>query len=137
MTATTIRYENPEGSTPAQGQYTNVGYIPGSPVRYVSGQLAVGADGEVVGVGDFAAQFECVFDNLIAVIEGMGGTAGSVLKFTTFVTDRAYIQPFMELRAKRFPTMYEDGIFPPNTLLIVNGLVKHEFMLEVEAVVAI
>jgi len=137
MTATTVVYENPEGSKPAQGLYTNVGYLPDSPYRFVAGQLAVGAAGEVVGVGDFAAQFHQVFDNLLEVIEGMGGTAASVVKFTTFVTDRAYIPMFMELRAKRFPTMYPDEVYPPNTLLIINGLVKHEFMIEVEAIVAI
>lgn len=137
MSALTVRYENPEGSNPAQGLYSNVGYTDDLKVRFVAGQLAVGAEGEVVGVGDFAAQFHQVFDNLIAVIEGMGGSAASVLKFNTFLTDRAYIDMFMKLRAERFPSMYADEVYPPNTLLIVQGLVKHEFMIEVEATVAI
>jgi enamine deaminase RidA (YjgF/YER057c/UK114 family) len=137
MSAVTVRYENPEGSNPAQGLYCNVGYADDLKVRYVAGQLAVGADGEVVGVGDFDAQFHQVFDNLISVIEGMGGSAASVMKFNTYMTDRAYIDMFMRLRAERFPSMYPDEIYPPNTLLIINGLVKHEFMIEVEAVVAI
>ncbi|MBC2667134.1 RidA family protein [Novosphingobium flavum] len=137
MTMAAVRYENPEGSNPAQGLYSNVGYVEDGRIRMVAGQLAVGAEGEVVGVGDFDAQFHQVFDNLEAVIRGMGGTMASVLKFSTFVTDRAYIEPFMRLRAARFPSFYADEVYPPNTLLIVQGLVKHEFMIEVEAVVAI
>lgn len=137
MSTASILYHNPEGSVPAQGQYSNVGSPTGGELHYVSGQLAVGAEGEVVGVEDFDAQFDCVFKNLEAVIKGMGGSMQSVVKFTTFVTDRAYIEPFMKKRASHFPTLYADGIFPPNTLLIVKGLVKPEFVIEVEAVVAL
>jgi enamine deaminase RidA (YjgF/YER057c/UK114 family) len=132
-----IIYHDPKGSTPAQGLYSNVASTGQSGVHFVAGQLAVGAGGEVVGVGDFAAQFDRVFNNLEAVLKGMGGDLRSVLKFTTYVTARPHIDGFMKKRAALFPKIYPDRKFPPNTLLIVQGLVKPEFMLEVEAVVAI
>ena len=132
-----IIYRDPKGSNPAQGLYSNVASTGDSHLHFVAGQLAVGAAGEVVGVGDFAAQFDQVFKNLGAVLNGMGGGMRSVLKFTTYVTARSDIDTFMKKRAALFPTLYPDGKFPPNTLLIVNGLVKPEFLLEVEAVVAV
>lgn len=132
-----IDYIDPPGSVPAQGLYTSVGHVAGDQYHFVAGQLSVNAAGEIVGENDFEAQFDQVFSNLKGVIEGLGGTMASVVKFTTFVNSRDCIQPFMEKRAAHFPEWYPSGIFPPNTLLIVQGLVKPEFMFEVEAVVAI
>ncbi len=132
-----IVYHNPKGSNPAQGLYSNVGSTKGGELHYVAGQLSVGADGEVVGVDDFDRQFDQVFANLDAVLRGMGGSLASVVKFNTFVVDRIYIDRFMKKRAVLFPTIYADEIYPPNTLLIINGLVKLEFLLGVEAIVAI
>ncbi|WP_172331058.1 RidA family protein [Mangrovicoccus sp. HB161399] len=132
-----IAYIDPPGSVPAQGLYTSVGHLEGSAYRFVAGQLSVNAAGDIVGADDFDAQFDQVFGNLEGVIKGLGGSMASVVKFTTFVTSRDCIDPFMKKRAADFPKWYPSGIFPPNTLLIVQGLVKPEFMLEVEAVVAI
>jgi len=132
-----IDYIDPPGSVPAQGLYTSVGHLTGSPYRFVAGQLSVNAAGDIVGPDDFDAQFDQVFGNLEGVIAGLGGTMASVVKFTTFTTSRDYIDPFMKKRAAHFPKWYPSGVFPPNTLLIVQGLVKPEFKLEVEAVVAI
>ena len=42
----------------------------------------------------------------------------------------------MSLRADLFPRLYGGDVFPPNTLLMVDRLVKEEFLIEVEAVVA-
>jgi enamine deaminase RidA (YjgF/YER057c/UK114 family) len=132
-----IIYHDPKGSNPAQGLYSNVGSTKDSHLHFVAGQLSVGAAGEVVGAGDFAAQFDQVFENLEAVLNGMGGNMRSVVKFTTYVTARSDIDVFMKKRATLFPSLYPDKKFPPNTLLIVEGLVKPEFLLEVEAIVAV
>jgi len=129
-----VWYENPEGAAPAQGLYSHVGCIEGGRTVHLAGQLAVGADGSVVGVGDFDAQFDCVFGNLRDVLAGLGLDFRAVIKFTTYMTDAAHIPDFMRLRAARFPGWFGGEIFPPNTLLIVDRLVKAEFLLEVEAI---
>jgi hypothetical protein len=41
----------------------------------------------------------------------------------------------MELRAELFPTIFKGPSYPPNTLLVVDRLVKEEFLFELEAVV--
>jgi hypothetical protein len=42
----------------------------------------------------------------------------------------------MEMREALFPTIFTGPGFPPNTLLLVDRLVKEEFVIEVEAVAA-
>lgn len=130
-----VWYENPEGAAPAQGLYSHVGCVEGGRTVYLAGQLSVGPDGGVVGVGDFDAQFACVFGNMRDVLVGLGLDFHSVIKFTTYLVHSQDIPDFMRLRAARFPEWFGGEIFPPNTLLIIDRLVKEEFLLEVEAIV--
>ena len=69
------------------------------------------------------------------MLGGLGLDFRSVIKFTTYMVHSQNIPDFMRLRAKHFPDWFGGDIFPPNTLLIVDRLVKEEFLFEVEAVV--
>lgn len=108
----------------------------GSELLFVAGQLAVGADGQVVGQGDFAAQVRQVFVNLRAVLAAAGMGLEHVAKFTTYVSAPPLIEQFYQVREKLFAELYPDGDYPPNTLLVVSRLVRPEFMIEIEAVAA-
>ncbi len=130
-----VWYENPEGAAPAQGLYSHVGCVEGGRTVYLAGQLSVGADGGIVGVGDFDAQFACVFGNMRDVLAGLGLDFKSVIKFTTYMVHSQNIPDFMRLRAQHFPEWFGGSVFPPNTLLIVDRLVDEKFLFEVEAVV--
>lgn len=130
-----VEYLNPPGACPAQGLYSHVGRAKGSDLAFVAGQLSVAADGSVAGAGDFAAQFHQVFSNLGDVLKGMGCDFNDVVKFTTFLVHSQDIDKFMELRAALFPKIFKGPLYPPNTLLIIDRLVKEPFLLEVEAVV--
>jgi len=131
-----VKYLNPEGACPAQGLYSHIGTHDGK-LLFVAGQLSVGADGSVVGKHDFEAQFKQVFSNLGDVLKGMGGDFNNVVKFTTYMVHSQDIEKFMKLRAELFPKIFKGPDFPPNTLLVIDRLVKEEFELEVEAVVHI
>jgi enamine deaminase RidA (YjgF/YER057c/UK114 family) len=131
--STPVEYLNPPGACAAQGLYSHVGKT-GS-LLFVAGQLAVAADGSVAGVGDFDAQFHQVFDNLKAVLDGVGCDYNDVVKFTTFLVHSQDIPSFMRLRAERFPSLFATSTYPPNTLLVVDRLVKEDFLIEVEAIV--
>lgn len=133
---TRVTYENPQGAAPAQGLYSHAARVSAGDLYFVAGQLAVGSAGEVVGSGDFAAQFQRVFANLGDVLTGLGTDYNAVVKFTTYLVHSQDLPRFMALRAALFPTLFAAGIYPPNTLLIVDRLVKEEFLIEVEAVVA-
>ena len=41
----------------------------------------------------------------------------------------------MRLRAALFPKIFKGPLYPPNTLLTLDRLVKEDFLFEVEAVV--
>jgi len=131
---TTIEYSNPPGAGPAQGLYSNVTFVPAGPTVHIAGQLSVGSDGSVVGRHDFQAQFHQVFSNLGDVLAGMGLSYNHVIKFTTYLIHSQDIERFMPLRAALFPTLFGGHRYPPNTLLIVDRLVKEDFLIEVEAV---
>jgi enamine deaminase RidA (YjgF/YER057c/UK114 family) len=131
---TQVKYLNPEGSCPAQGLYSHIGTADGK-LLFVAGQLSVGRDGGVVGKDDFAVQFKQVFSNLGDVLKGTGADFNNVVKFTTYLVHSQDIERFMKLRAELFPQIFKGPDYPPNTLLIVDRLVKEDFRLEVEAIV--
>ncbi len=131
---TTIEYSNPPGAGPAQGLYSNVTVVPAGPTVFIAGQLSVGMNGDVVGKHDFEKQMRQVFSNLGDVLKGLGLGYNHVIKFTTYLVHSQDIELFMKLRAEMFPQLFGGHQFPPNTLLMVDRLVKEDFVIEVEAV---
>src|ERR1700686_2875073 len=67
---------------------------------FVAGQLAIDHDGRVFGINDINAQFQQVFENLGAVLQAGGYGFADVVRFTSYVTGRSYIEPFYAARAK-------------------------------------
>ena len=128
-----IQYIDPPGLGPAQGLYSNVTIVPSGPIAYIAGQLSIDADGHVVGKHDFEAQMHQVFTNLGLVLKGLGLEFNHVIKFRTYLVHAQDIELFMKARAALFPSLFGGKSFPPNTLLVVNRLVKEDFLLEVEA----
>ena len=131
-----VEYLNPPGACPAQGLYSHATRVRSGTSYYIAGQLSVGSNGEVVGVGDFERQFRQVFDNLGAVLKGLECGFNDVVKFTTFLVHSQDIEIFMRARAALFPTLFAGALYPPNTLLVIDRLVKEDFLIEVEAVVS-
>lgn len=130
-----IEYLNPPGACIAQGLYSHATRVPAGPLYFVAGQLAVAADGGVAGRNDFSAQFHQVFDNLGSVLKGLGATFDDVVKFSTYLAHSQDIERFMELRAELFPKLFKGPLYPPNTLVVVDRLVKEDFLIEVESIV--
>lgn len=131
-TVSPVKYLNPEGACPAQGLYSHVG-TPDGKLMFIAGQLAVGADGSVVGKHDFEAQLRQAFSNLGDVLRGLGGDFNNVVKFTTYLAHSQDLEKFHKVRAELFPKLFKDA-FPPNTLLVIDRFVKEDFLVEVEAI---
>lgn len=132
--ASGVEYIDPKNTAPAQGLYSHVGVAPAGKTLFIAGQLSVSRSGEIVGVDDFDAQFHQVFANLGDVLSGMGFGFRNVVKFTTLFTRASDIEAFMRLRAEAFPSLFGGTKYPPNTILVIDRLVKPEFLLEIEAV---
>ena len=129
-----VRYIDPPGAPPAQGLYSHAARVPAGDLYFIAGQLAVDNDGRIVGKDDFEAQFHKVFENLGTVLAGLGASFDEVAKFTTYFVHSQDIEKFMKLRAELFPKIFRGGKFPPNTICVIDRLVKEDFLLEVEAV---
>jgi enamine deaminase RidA (YjgF/YER057c/UK114 family) len=134
MSKSGVTYVNPPSAGPAQGMYSHVARMTPGEIAFIAGQVAIDAKGTPIGVGDVAAQVPVVFDNLGKILKDLGADFESVVQLTTYLTSADYIPAFMSARAGLFPKMFPGGKYPPNTLLIVNRLVKPEFLLEVEAI---
>ncbi|MCK6453361.1 MAG: RidA family protein [Alphaproteobacteria bacterium] len=132
-----VWYENPPGTAPAQGLYSHVGSAQGGRLAFVAGQLSVNTRDEIVGKGDFEAQFRQVFSNMGDVLKGLGCDFNSVVKFTTLFVHSQDIETFMRLRRELFPRIFKGPLYPPNTIMVIDRLVKEEFLFELEAVVAV
>ena len=132
-----IEISNPAALGPPMGQYNHVARVRGGDLLFIAGMLSGNSAGEIVGAGDFDAQAEQVFANVHAALAANGGSWGNVVQFTTYMVHSQSIPLFMAWRLKHFPAMFPDGKYPPNTLLIVDRLVREEFVIEVQTVAAV
>ncbi|HEX2350936.1 MAG TPA: RidA family protein [Ktedonobacterales bacterium] len=112
------------------------GYTPLVTVRgatttiYLSGQVALDASGALVGRGDFRAQAQQVFANLKTALAAAGADFSHIIKLNLFLLDRANLPILREVRDQ-----YVNIAQPPaSTLLVVAGLAREDFLLEVEAI---
>lgn len=104
---------------------------------YIAGQVGLDAAGNLAGDGSVAAQTRQTFANIEAILAAAGADFSSIVEFTTYLVGRETAQPFMAARAELFPTLFPAGDYPPNTLLIIDGLVRPEFLVEIKAVAAL
>ena len=97
---------------------------------YVSGQVPLDQDMQVVGKNNIAVQTERVYENLRKVIEEAGGSMNSIVMLNIYCTDlEAYDKKTRHLRKKYFGNYY-----PATTAVEVKRLYRPDFMIEIEAV---
>ncbi len=96
---------------------------------FIAGQTASGNDGNVVGVGDIEAQAKQAFEKLKIIVEEAGGTLADIVKTTIYITDAKYREGQRKVRSE-----YIKDDPPTSTLIIVKGLAREEFLIEVEAI---
>jgi enamine deaminase RidA (YjgF/YER057c/UK114 family) len=99
---------------------------------WISGQVAL-SDGQIVGEGDIHIQAVQVFENIKQVLTAAGTDFSSVVSTTTYMTDRDFSLPINDVR-KRYLT---GPVLPTSTLLVVAGLARPEFLVEISAVAVI
>jgi enamine deaminase RidA (YjgF/YER057c/UK114 family) len=134
MAKSGVTYINPPSAGPAQGMYSHVARVTPGEMAYIAGQVAIDGKGNPQGIGDISAQVPVVFDNMGKILKDLGADFECVVQFTTYITKAEYIPGFMAARAGLFPKLFPGGKFPPNTLLVIDRLVRPEFLLEVEAI---
>ena len=128
---------NPGGVSPPLGRYSHLLRVKPGELLYLGGQVAVDEDGNLVGKGDVVAQVRQVYKNIGTILESAGASFRNVVQFTTYLTRRDVIESFLEARNRIVDDLYLDGDYPPSTLLIIDGLIDEEMLLEVTAVAAL
>jgi len=123
---------------PAQVRFINrspVGYshvveARGGRTLYIAGQVAVDQNGTLVGPGDFRAQAKQVFENLKSRLAEAGASFKDVVKLNYYVTDASDVQALRDIRNNYVNTQSP----PASTLVVVKGLVRQDYLLEIEAI---
>jgi enamine deaminase RidA (YjgF/YER057c/UK114 family) len=126
MSSRPVIYTSPSVRTPPGYSHS----VQGAGLVFVSGQVALDAEGSVVGVGDMAAQARQAFRNLGAVLDAAGSSFTDLVKLTYFVRD---VDAVASIRAAR--DEFVDTASPPaSTLVEVSRLVMPDLLIEIEAV---
>lgn len=113
--------------------YTHVVTATAEKLVYISGQVAMDQNGNLVGKGDMRAQAEQVFKNLKAALEAVGADFSHVVKFNFYVVDLSQIAVVREIRDQ-----YVNTAKPPaSTAVQVSALFHPDYLIEVEAVAII
>lgn len=106
-------------------------------LAFIAGQVSVDADGRLVGAGDLATQSRQVLSNMERVLTALGADWSSVVRFTWYVLDASQVQTIRDIRDELLQPALNGRPNPASTLLQVAGLARPEFLVEVDAVVAL
>ncbi|MGH0241177.1 RidA family protein [Sinorhizobium meliloti] len=96
---------------------------------FVSGQAAIGDNGEIVGEGDFDRQAEQAFGNLDRALKAARSGLDKVVKVTIFLRSMENFAKIVELRGKWFSAPY-----PADSIIEVSSLYSPKAMIEIEAI---
>jgi enamine deaminase RidA (YjgF/YER057c/UK114 family) len=136
MTAASVIAHNPATVWPVPEQFRSI-YSHAAELRagerllYVSGQFGVAPDG-LISV-DFEAQCLQAMANVEALLAAAGMSQGNIVKLTYFVTRAGDFAALGRLRRERWAA----NAAPAVTAIVVAGLARPEYLIEIEAVAAV
>ncbi|HEY0432411.1 MAG TPA: RidA family protein [Chitinophagaceae bacterium] len=94
----------------------------------VTGTVASGPEGEVIGKGDAYEQTKYIYGKISDVLNRAGAGMKDVVRVRMFVTD---ISRWMEYG--RAHSEYFKEIKPCNTMVEIRALIEPEYLVEIEA----
>jgi enamine deaminase RidA (YjgF/YER057c/UK114 family) len=125
-----LKFLAPKSIRPPFAKYSHGVEVPADKRLVIcSGQLGVGPDDSIPE--DAGAQAELCFSNIEVVLAEAGLGLKDIVRINAFVTDRAYMQPYMAVRDR----LVADPP-PASTLMIVTGFSRPEFKVEIEVIAA-
>lgn len=93
---------------------------------FLRGQVGVDLDGVYAG-DDPAVQAETAMANVKALLTDAGADLTHICKTTIYITDRVYREPVYAVVGR-----WLQGVYPCQTGLIVSGLAKPEYKMEID-----
>jgi enamine deaminase RidA (YjgF/YER057c/UK114 family) len=87
---------------------------------------------ESVAVGDPAGQADKAMSNIKMLLEEAGAELADICKITVYITDPRYREPVYRTIGK-----WLKGVYPVSTGLIVTGLARPEWVVEIDTIAVI
>ena len=94
----------------------------------VTGTVASGENGEVIGEGDAYLQTKYIYQKIEAVLERAGAGMKDVVRVRMFVTDISRWEEYGRAHSEFFKE-----IKPCNTMVEVSALIEPGYLIEIEA----
>ena len=94
---------------------------------FLRGQIGQDLDGNIVGVGDPAAQTEQAMKNVEQLLEEAGSELGHICKITIYLLDKAHRDEVYQVVGK-----WLKGVYPCSTGLIISELARPEYLMEID-----
>ena len=124
-----LKTYNPAGVAGPFGHYDHgVEAVNVSRLLHVSGQVGTAPDGSVPE--DVAAQIEIVWNNIEAVLAEAGMTPANIVRTITYMLDADYVPLLAAARRQHLGADHKAA----STTIVVTGLVKPEWKVEIDAV---
>ncbi|MAY62947.1 MAG: enamine deaminase RidA [Rhizobiales bacterium] len=125
-----MKHHTPKTIRPPFARYSHAVEIPaGHRLLVCSGQLGLTKDDHIPE--DAGEQTELCFANAAEILVSAGMDFSHVVRINAYVTDRAWLKPYMAVRDQLF------GDPPPaSTLMIVSGFANEAFKVEIEVLAA-
>ena len=99
---------------------------------FVSGMLAKGPDGKIVGVGDIERQTIQVCENVKAAVEAAGGTLDDVCRVDVFVRNMEHFDVIHAVRRRYFTTAP-----PASTMVETPKMTTPDALIEMSAIAVV
>ena len=99
---------------------------------YLSGQVALDGNGELVGRDDVRAQAERIWTQIGSLLRAAGTDYRGIVKVTTFLRDMSDRETAMAVRAR-----FLGDHVAASTLIGVSALARPEFLIEIEVVAVV
>ena len=96
---------------------------------FLSGQAAINAQGQLVGIGDFDAQLIQVMENIRSLLQAADSDLDRIVKVTIYMRDMGNFPKIVEARKKWFTPPY-----PADTIVEVSALALPELLLEIDVI---
>mgnify|MGYP001485986029 FL=1 len=101
-------------------------------ILFLRGQVGTDFDGKLVGLGDAEAQTDQALRNVQQLLEESGSCLEHICKITIYLIDRGYRDPVYRTVGK-----WLKGVFPVSTGVVVAGLAKPEWLMEIDVIAVI
>ena len=119
-----VFFPNPENKPSGFSPVTRAGNM-----VFVSGQVSVDAEGNLVGEGDAYTQSVQCLSNVEQALKAAGATRADVTKITAFLVNSEDYPAYAEARLDFF-----GNPGPASSTVFISGLVSPGYVVEIEAI---